>query len=230
MKYLLFLSLFSLLFLSMNLVLSAFCCKEGPGLPERCWASGICCKKGTPEEYWDPTGCLEVWVEPASMIFTVGRKTPINLYIRTTYSDNYVISYKIIEGNSALIQVDLTGASLAENVNPGETRVLHPRVTVLASNAQGKILFNVTSQSETSLYKNTTLKVKESSLPVSLPEFDFNLFLISLWILIIFILKNKKSIKWEKSSCLQWSFVYFFLFIQFLLKIWFVMLPAQIVR
>ena len=193
MKYLLFLSLLFFLLLFMNLVFSAFCCKEGPGLPERCWASGICCKKGTPEEYWDPTGCLEVWVEPASMTFTVGRKTPINLYIRTTYADNYVISYKIIEGNSALIQVDLTGASLAENVNPGETRILHPRVTVLATNAQGKISFNVTSQSEQSLYKNTTLIVKESSLPVSLPEFKliFLLVLVPLISLIFYITKIK---------------------------------------
>lgn len=75
--------------LSLNIVFS-FCCKEGPGLEAKCWASGICCKIGTAEEYWDPTGCLEVWVEPSVFTSTVGRKTPINLYIKTTYADDYL--------------------------------------------------------------------------------------------------------------------------------------------
>jgi hypothetical protein len=171
----LLITFFSFLFL-VAIVSSVFCCSETPGQPRKCWTYGACCKKGTPEEYWHPTGCfgLKSWVEPENMMFTVGKKTSVNLYLKNegTYSDNYEVEYVITEGNPALIQVDMSGASSAENMDPGEVRVLHPRVTVILAQAQGEILFNVTSQADPNLYDNATLRVQGSDLPLSLQEFD----------------------------------------------------------
>jgi hypothetical protein len=198
MKNVIFLpTVFFFFILSMSSVLSAFCCNETPGQSRKCWTYGVCCKKGTPDEYWHPAGCfgLKVWVEPESRAFTVGKKTSINLYLKNegTYPDNYEVDYAITEGNPALIQVDLSGASSAENMDPEEVRVLYPRITVISAQASGEVLFNVTSEADPNLYRIATFRVLESGMPKSLEEFDtVTFFLMSVLFVVIYFLKVKR--------------------------------------
>lgn len=148
----------------------------------QCWISGTCCKKGTPDEYWSPTGCFDfnVWVEPNNIKLTVGKKIPINLYIENTeeYTDRYNISYWIESTNPSLISVDLTGITPTEYVSPREIKVLHPRITVLSLSASGTVWFNVTSWGNSSLRKTASLSIEESDLPLSLEELNFFKFFI----------------------------------------------------
>lgn len=161
----------------------------------QCRVSGACCKMGTPEEYWSPTGCFdfEVWVEPTIMKFTIGKKVSINLYIKNVeeYADRYNISYWIESTNPSLISVDLTGITPTEYVTSGELKVLKPRITVLSTSASGTVWFNVTSWGNSSLQKNASLLIQESDLPLSLKEFNFLEFsLLILFCIITLFIKN----------------------------------------
>jgi hypothetical protein len=174
------------------------CCADPVTHQKKCYTSGICCLQGMGNEYWDLDSCynFKVWVEPASMMFTVGQQTPINLYIQNlaAYPDNFDINYLITNGSAALIQVDISGSTPVLNVNPMETKkVISPRITVLEQHATGTVLFNVSSQGDREIYKNATLRILQSDLPISLPEFD-NLSLITMFILacIIYIVTLKK--------------------------------------
>jgi hypothetical protein len=173
-------------FNSIDLVVSVFCCQTTPGSGEyRCYNSGICCRKGKSDEYWDNVGCFDFnfWVEPSSMTFTIGKKTKVNLYIKNTgsYDDNYTIDYIIVGVNPALIQVDMSYVTPTGIVDSGTIKTLYPTITVLSSEVSGSIVFNATSQGKPTLYENTTLAVR-GGLPLSLPEFDF---LNTLWLIIL---------------------------------------------
>jgi hypothetical protein len=149
-------------------------------------------------EYWaDSCYNFKTWVEPGSMMFTVGQETPINLYIQNlaAYPDNFDITYKILPpANPNLIQVDISGITPVLNVNQmGGIVIIKPRITVLEQHATGTVLFNVTSQGDRDMYKNATLRILQSDLPISLPEFN-NLGLITMFILVctIYIATIKK--------------------------------------
>jgi len=196
-KLIYFLIVFSMMFFSLiELVISSCtpcCCQPAPGVPKRCYNSGYCCRIGKPDEYWDPVSCYNftVWVEPKSAAFVVGKKTPINLYIENTgdYTDNYGITYTIDNANLAL--VDITGISEVKDVVPDEIRKVNPRITVLTSLLEGYVRFNVTSDSDIS--KIARLYIRESELPLSLPEFDFfgMIEMIILVGIIYFLIKRK---------------------------------------
>ena len=186
--------LFSLL-ISFGLVSSDFCCQTSSGSGEFvCYSTGVCCKIDTYDEngvlleYWHSIGCFDflVWIEPSSMMFTVGKKTPINLYVNNLeqYTDRYNISYSVESSNPALISVDLTGVTPTENVDWGQIKNLHPRIMILSTAASGTVWFNVTSWGDISVQKNASLTIRPSDLPVSLPEYDFNGFW---WIMIIIL-------------------------------------------
>ena len=165
----------------MGLVMSIFCCQTAPKSNEfKCYTSGVCCRKGKEDEYWDSVGCFDfdIWVEPSSMKFTAGKKTTVNLYVKNlgSYDDNYTIDYNISSGNQALIQVDMSYVSPTGIVDAGTTKTLYPKVTILSSETSGKIMFNATSQGKPEIKGNTTLNV-QSGLPVSLPEFNSSVFL-----------------------------------------------------
>ncbi len=155
--------------------LTPCCCQEYAGGEEKCFTSGVCCLEGV-EQYWDEESCFDFkfWVEPTSNMFTVGRETRINLYIENigAFTDNYIITYNITP-NPSLIQVDMSGVSTVNNVARGEIRVVYPMITVLATTATGNIFFNATSQGDQNIYRNATLTILPSDLPVSLPEFGF---------------------------------------------------------
>jgi len=161
-----------------------FCCDD------KCYNSGICCQMGTSEEYWSSTGCyrFKTWVKPEKMMFTLGSKTQITLYIENmgSYTDIYDVTYKIDSSNPELIKVDLTGASTTGNMAHGEIKKLHPRITVLSTDANGDVNFNVTSRGDPSLSQIATLHIIQSDYPVSLPEFSL-LGLIEILVLVVII-------------------------------------------
>lgn len=175
--------------------LSTFCCQTSSGSDVfQCYSSGYCCRIGVEEngvlvEYWYSTGCFdfETWVEPNRMMFTVGRSTPINLYVHNleNYTDKYNISYNITSTNPELISVDLRGVTPTDSVGPGEIEKLYPRIIVLARYASGTIFFNVTSWGSNQMQRNASLIIQTSDVPISLKEFDSNLLL---WFLIVMII------------------------------------------
>jgi hypothetical protein len=158
----------------MNTVLSA-CTQSTPCCcGNKCWVSGVCCKRGQPEEYWHPTGCydFEVWVRPERMMFTLGTKIPVTLYIENkgSYTDSYTVDY--VSSNPELIKVDMIGATSTGIMAHGEIKKLCPRIMTLYTELAGEhVDFNVSSQGDPSLYKTTTLNIIESDFPLSLPEF-----------------------------------------------------------
>jgi hypothetical protein len=174
------------------------CCADPITHQKKCYTIGFCCLEGMGNEYWG-NSCynFKVWIEPSSMMFTVGQQTPINLYIQNlaAYPDNFDINYKVLPpANPFLIQVDISGSTPVLNVNPLETKkVTSPRITVMEIHANGNVLFNVTSQGDKKIYRNATLIVLQSDLPISLPEFN-NFGLITMFILVclIYIVKIKK--------------------------------------
>jgi hypothetical protein len=155
---------------------------------------------GTYKEYWDPNGCFdfEVWVEPNKMAFTIGRKTNVNLYIKNleAYSDSYNVSYWIDSPNPSLISVDLIGVTPTEIVFPFSTEKFYPRITILSAQASGTVWFNVTSSGNPGIQRNASLDISSSGMPISLPEFNSNFFLLLLLMILsgliyIYIFKNK---------------------------------------
>lgn len=180
--------------ISVSLVSSTFCCQTAKGSEEfKCYDSGICCKINTYDEhgvlmeYWHQIGCFDfrTWIEPSNMIFTVGKNTPINLYVNNLeeYSDRYNISYSIESSNPALISVDMSAVTPTDSVGPDQITELHPIIAVLSAKVSGKVWFNITSWGDTSVYKNTSLTILSSDMPVSLPEFNNSLFLMTVIIL-----------------------------------------------
>jgi len=174
--------LFFSFFMLVNPIFSA-CTRSNPCCCEnKCWVSGVCCKKGTPNEHWDSIGCydFETWVEPNKMMFTIGRRTPINLYVKNTaeYDDIYNVSYWLENINPALISIDLSTVTPTDEIGMDQTDKLVPIVTVLSMSASGSIHFNITSWGNPNIQRNATLSVAQSNLPLSLEEFSFPMFLI----------------------------------------------------
>jgi len=194
-KYILILAfLFLTFFYSINSVNPTFCCWNETLGGRTCYTYGECCKKNTPDEYWHPVACFDfdVWVEPNSMLFNIGKKTAINLYIKNTgtYDDNYTIEYNV-EGNPAIIQVDMVGVTPTGLIGIGEIKKLYPIIT-LFSDTTGRVIFNATSQGNSKVQRTADINVR-GSLPISLPEFN-NFYLIILIILtvILYFLSMKK--------------------------------------
>ena len=131
---------------------------------------------GTLSEYWHLKSCFDfdTWVKPERMMFTLGAKIPVNLYIKNKggYTDAYTIDYFITSSNPELIKVDLTGVTPTGSVAHGEIKKLYPRIMTLYTDATGDVTFNVSSQGDPTLYKTATLNIIESDFPLSLPEFD----------------------------------------------------------
>jgi hypothetical protein len=113
-----------------------------------------------------------MWVEPRSAMFTVGKKTFVNLYIHNLcpYPDNFNLTY--INGNPNLIKVDITGFEHINDFNPKEIRVVYPSITLLEAHAIGTITFNATSEGNNTIQRNANLTVLSSDFPMSLPEFN----------------------------------------------------------
>jgi len=131
-------------------------------------------------------------------MFTVGRKTNVNLYIHNLglYPDNYNLTYNITSGNSALIKVDIAGFDYVKDVGPKEIRVVYPAITILESGATGNIFFNATSEGDNRKQNNATLTILPSDFPLSLPEFDFfSLFVIVVLSGIIYVYNKMRSLK-----------------------------------
>ncbi len=172
-----------------------FCCGS-PG-EKKCYNSGVCCLMTTPSEYWHPSGCygFDTWVKPERMMFTLGTKTPVALYIENkgSYTDSYTIDYTTT--NQELIKVDLTGVTPTGSVAHGEIKKLYPRIMTLYSELTGDVIFNVTSQGDPSLNKTATLNVIQSDFPLSLPEFGiFELILMIILAGILYYQSHKKTI------------------------------------
>lgn len=190
-KFILFLTLIIFFIESIDLVFSA-CTRSIPCCCEnKCWISGVCCKKDQPGEFWHPTGCydFEFRVEPNSMTFTVGSKIPINLYVKNVeeYTDRYNIDYWIESSNPSLISVDISGVTPTDNIAPQQIKLLNPRILILSKSATGKVWFNVTSWGEPSLQKNASLTILSSDLPISLVEFDyFGFFILIILVFVVY--------------------------------------------
>ena len=192
MKKIILLILISIFLLNIGLVEAAFCCIDPETGQEKCFSEGQCCF-----DVWYP-GCFwfDMWVEPSSTMFTVGKKTNVNLYIHDVcpYPDNYDLSYNIISPNPNLIKVDITGFEYIKDVNPNEIRVVYPGITILEASATGKILFNATSEGNSTIQNNATLTIYQSEFPMSLPEFEFSgIVLIVALTMVIFYLFKKFS-------------------------------------
>ncbi len=191
--------LFLTFILTIDLVLSdctpltPCCCQEYPGGEFKCFTSGVCCLEGE-EEYWDEESCFDFnfWVEPTASMFTVGRKTRINLYIHNTgaFTDNYIITSNTT--NPVLIQVDMFGVSPVNDVARGQIVQVFPRIIVLATTASGDVFFNATSQGDENIYRNATLTVLSSDLPVSLPEFGVLVMIMMINLAVVIFLLLKK--------------------------------------
>ena len=181
--------LFFVIFLVLSLIflpsVLSFCCQTSPESGTfKCYDSGVCCKIGTEDEYWNPVGCFDflVWVEPESGQFTVGKKIPVNLYVKNIeeYTDKYNISYSIVSPNPSLIDVDILGISPTDSVLPGEVKIFYPRITIKSVGTSGIVWFNVTSWGDSNVQKNTSLTILPSGEPVSLDEFNSKIFLFSI--------------------------------------------------
>ena len=171
----------------MGLVIPAFCCGS---TQKKCYTSGICCLQGTENEYWSQT-CYDftTWVVPESMMFTLGTKTSIVLFIKNTgaYPDNYTVNYEK-KTNDPNIIVDMSIIPRpTKNVDPGPPiEPLYPMITVLSTHTSGDVVFMVNSNQEPSLQRNATLHIAESDYPLSLPEFGvFGLIEIIILVVII---------------------------------------------
>jgi len=93
-----------------------------------------------------------------------------------------------------LIKVDITGFEYIKDVNPNEIRVVYPGITILEASATGKILFNATSEGNSTIQNNATLTIYQSEFPMSLPEFEFSgIVLIVALTMVIFYLFKKFS-------------------------------------
>ncbi len=174
----------------------AFCC--GPSTDKKCYTSGVCCLMGTPSEYWHPTGCFgfDTWVKPERMMFTLGTKIPVGLYIenRGSYTDVYDVDYEIDPFISSLVKVDMSGVSPTSSVAHGEVKKLYPRIITLYTDVTGDVMFNVTSYGDPTLYKNTKLKILASDFPLSLPEFGiFGLLGMIVLAGIVYIISRRKK-------------------------------------
>jgi hypothetical protein len=112
-------------------------------------------------------------VKPERMMFTLGSKIPVNLYIENkgSYTDVYDVDYEIDPFISSVVKVDMTGASSTGSVAHGEFKRLYPRIMILDTHATGYVDFNVISQGDPTLSKTTRLQIIESDFPLSLPEF-----------------------------------------------------------
>jgi hypothetical protein len=145
------------------------------------------------DEHWDQTGCRDfiVWIEPNRMMFTLGAKTYVILYVKNTgtYTDSYNIGYTITQGNPNSINVDLTSIQQGITLGPSFTQPLYPIITVFTTKDHWDVIFNVTSIGDSSMYRTATLNIMESDYPLSLPEFGvFGLIEIIILVVILYII------------------------------------------
>ena len=186
--HMIFISLIGL-FLLIQGVYGAFCCKDRASGESKCYSTGYCCN-----EYWYETPCFSfnTWVEGPSM-FRVGQQTPVSLYVENTgaYTDSYDVTYEVQSATPNLIIVDMRGATTISDVFPDEIDVAYPRITVLSSTASGYVVFRVTSQGNTSVQKTATLRIVESDSYLSLPELGtFSTFLMITLAVFLFIFRR----------------------------------------
>jgi hypothetical protein len=113
-------------------------------------------------------------------MFTIGRNTPINLYIKNIgeYNDMYNVSYWLENINPALISIDLSAVTPTDETGSDQTNKLVPIITVLSTSVSGNVHFNITSWGNPKIQRNASLSVAQSNLPISLEEFSFPTFLI----------------------------------------------------
>ena len=179
--------------LMINCVNSAdvFCCKELVTYQDKCYITGDCCGG-----YWY-NSCYDFEIDASgTSVFRVGQKTPIVLYIKNTgyYSDSYTITNppEIESETPHLIQIDMTDATQATDVPGGQTKRVHPKITILSSNVVGYVNFIATSPNVGSKYDD--LYISGSDDYLSLPEFSsisfIQLMLIS-WIVYYFLIRKK---------------------------------------
>ncbi|MCX6822011.1 MAG: hypothetical protein NTW30_04510 [Candidatus Aenigmarchaeota archaeon] len=185
-----FITFLLLFFNSMSLVIPAFCCSENG--QKKCYVSGVCCLQNTEDEFWSLTSCrnFNVWVKPEKMMFTLGLKIPVNLYIENkgAYTDSYVVNYEKYDPN---IIVDLTGVTPTGSLAPGEIKILYPRIAVLSTLTNGKLVFMINSTQNSTLQNNATLTIMESDYPLSLPDFDvFGLIEILILVVIMYLVSR----------------------------------------
>lgn len=185
MKKILFIPLFFMLIISSaNAV--AFCCRDSSTRQYKCWETGFCCFKETRFEYWvsgGPEDCVsqcnfKTWVEGPNL-FTIGKKTKINLYIENMgpFPDDYTIDYEV---ESPVVDVELLKTDV-NNVTVDEIRTINPSILLLESHPEPNNV-NFTVRSKSCGDEEYTILYIESGLPISLPEFSFAglLFIISL--------------------------------------------------
>ncbi|MEM5793004.1 MAG: hypothetical protein QXY45_01420 [Candidatus Aenigmatarchaeota archaeon] len=159
-----------IILLSIDLSFAAFCCKD-PNTCEdinnldtcqdKCYNTGACCNGLWYSSCYD----FDIWVVGPS-VFRIGRQTPVVIYIKNkgAYTDSFSIT---AEPSDSRILVEMSGADSA-TILAGEIKRLYPRITILTS-LTGEVTFRATSPHAT---KEATLKITESDLYLSLPDFQ----------------------------------------------------------
>lgn len=200
MKKIFYLILFITAFLLIEEV-SALCCGDPDTEQCKCFGTGYCCDvdrrlacaiilfEDCDFCHWFEDPCLsprfydfKFWVEPTKAMFTLGQKTPINLYIENVGDqvDSYTIDFNIISANPSLIIVEMPephptgqpGITEVRDVSPNEKVIKKPRILILSKEATGDIEFNATLEDPDSPSRTVTLRILESDFPASLPEFN----------------------------------------------------------
>ena len=164
--------IFSIVFLMLIAgVYAGFCCRDPVTLQKKCYDTGECC---TDAGIWYPS-CYDFEIGVSGeRSFKVGEKSPVIVYItnKGSYADSYGMAYEIISTSPNLILVDMTGAALIKDINPGETKRVYPQITILSSTATGKVIFTAASQARPAVQKSAELYILESDNYLSLPEFS----------------------------------------------------------
>lgn len=191
---------FTIFFVFVSLILmkdsnETICCQIAPRQQKRCWSTGICCNKGSTNEFWAQITCYDfaLWTSGARS-FRVGEKTTIFLYLENngSYVDSYNIS--IESTNPSLILVDMTGVSNVSDVKPNDKKTLQPEITILSTTADGTITFTGVSRGDNSIVRSATVKILQSDYAFSLPEFNSLLLIQLLFFVSIIYFINRKVI------------------------------------
>jgi hypothetical protein len=151
----------------------------------------------------NPVYNLDTWTEGPS-VFTISKAEPVNIYVRNlgNIRDSYNISvrkeaYK--DGNSVphLVHVSMPSNRIS-SVEPNRTGNTFATITLLGPITNGRVTFNVTSDSQPSIHGETFIEFKPgmTGSPINLPEFGLmGLFQIFIFIAIFqIILSLKKNI------------------------------------
>jgi hypothetical protein len=134
---------------------------------------------------------LEAWVSGPSL-FTIGKTELVSIYVKNIGNlvDNYNISsrkyaQKATVDVSHLVNVYFPSDRIV-SVEPGKVGNTFAEVTVLGSIDSGNIYFNVTSETNSPAFRESSIIINAGS-PINLPEFRFfGLLQIFFFALIIF--------------------------------------------